>query len=199
MSTATSKAAPSKSAASKAAGAKPAETKAAAAAPDEAASAPVVNEPVNGPDVGNSGPGLGVPAPPESTYRPPSTIVDPAASPLDAPADAHTQGKPEAGHNLSSTDPVYAEAGGRTIAGEDFKRLVGPDGKALKSSALFDDSDPGKTFVVTKTRIYEEFYYPGTYEVAKKLMFAQGKRVPRAQAERIKAAIESAPTPLAEV
>lgn len=154
------------------------------------------NEPENGPAVGNSGPGTGVPAPPESTYRPPATMT--GDSPLDPPADSATQGQPEGGYNASSTDPVAAEAGRRTIAGEDFLRLVDAEGKELSAKALFDDSDSSKTFVVTKTRIYEEFYYPNTTEVAKRLLYAEGRRVPRFQADRIKAAVENAPAPAAE-
>lgn len=154
-----------------------------------------VNEPENGPAVGNSGPGTGVPAPPESTYRPPATLT--GDSPLDPPADADTQRQPEGGYNESSTDPVAAEAGRRTIAGEDFLRLVDADGNELSADGLFDDSDASKTFVTTKTRIYEEFHYPNTTEVAKRLLYAEGRRVPRFQADRIKAALDAAPEPAA--
>lgn len=150
-----------------------------------------VNEPPNGPGT-MTGPGTGTPAAPESTYRPPATLVNDDGSPLDAPADTHTQPQPEQGYNESSSDHVYAAAGGRTIAGEDFKRVVGPDKKAVRASSLFEDND-GKTFVIAKDRVYEEFYYPGTTEVAHRLLFAKGARVPRARAEQIKAAIGNAP------
>lgn len=156
------------------------------------------NEPQNG-DPAHSGPGTGTPAPPESTYRMPSTIVeDPDGAPLEPPSDTKTQTQPPQGHNLSSTDHVYAEAGNRTIAGEDHVGLVDEDDNEVSGDSLFDESDGSKTFVTAKKRVYEEFYYPGTREKAKRLLFAQGKKVPRAQAERIKAALENAPTPLVE-
>lgn len=147
----------------------------------------------------DSGPQTGRAAPPESSYRYPSTIVeDPEGNPLAPPSDTPRQTQPEQGHNLSSTDHVYAQTGGRTVAGEDFKRFVDDDGHAIEASALFDDSDQSKTFVTAKQRVYEEFYYPNTTEVCRRQVFAAGKRVPRAQAEQIKAAIKAAPTPAVE-
>lgn len=134
----------------------------------------------------DSGPGTGVDAPPDTTVR------TPAGAPLDPPGDAAGQTQPEAGYPESTTDPVHAANVGRTIAGESFSGIVGADGEELGVDDLFEDPDAGKTFVVTKTRVYEEFYYPGTTEIAKRLLFPQGKRVPRRQAEAVKAAITAA-------
>lgn len=145
----------------------------------------------------DSGPGTGREAPPEETARYPSTVVNSDSTPLDPPADSHTQAEPEQGHAASTTDNVYAEAGGRTIAGEDYSRLVDAEGNEVSADSLFDDGDKSKTFVTVKMRVYEEFYYPNTNEPAKRLLFAEGRRVPRAQAERIKAALGSAPEPAA--
>lgn len=146
----------------------------------------------------DSGPGTGQDAPAEESARPPATTVNTeatASGPLEAPTDARLQTVPEGGLSLSTTDPVYAANGGRTIAGEDFVRLVDADGNELSADDLFDDGDGSKTWVVAKTRVYEVFYYPNTTEEAKRLMFAQGRRVPRGQAEQIKAALQNAPEP----
>lgn len=157
-----------------------------------------VNEPQNGP-TDTSGPGTGTPAPPESSYRTPSTIVeDPDGAPLEPPTDTKTQVEPAQGYNESSTDHVMAAAGRITYAGEDYKAIVGDDGKKVTPGNLFDDSDGSKTFVTAKQRVYEEFYYPNTTEVCQRLLFPAGARVPRAQAESIKQAIKDAPKPLAE-
>lgn len=165
--------------------------KAAAAQPQE----------VPNPD-GNTGPQTGTPAPEDKTQgQYPADTRTGDAAPLDPKAvttDHEGQVEPREGHNLSSTDPVYAEAGGRTVAGEDFVGLVGEDDEPLSSDGLFEEVDGSKTFVLTKQRISEVFYYPGTTEKAKRLVFAKGKRVPRAQAERIKAAVDAAPKPLVE-
>lgn len=153
------------------------------------------NEPQNGP-ADTTGPGTGTPAPPESSYRTPSTIVeDSEGAPLDPPSDTPTQVEPAQGHNKSSTDHVYAEAGGRTVAGEDHKRLVDENGRKVSANSLFDDTDGSKTFVIAKKRVFEEFYYPNTTTVARRLLFPAGKRIPRSQAEKIKRAIEDAPEP----
>lgn len=155
------------------------------------------NEAQNGP-TDTVGPGTGTPAPPESSYRMPSAIVsDPEGAPLAPPTDTPTQLDPPQGYNLSSTDHVYAEAGGRTVAGEDFIRLVDGDGKDVQAGDLFEDGGASKTFVLSKARVYEEFFYPNTTEKAHRLLWAAGARVPRARAERIKAALDVAPEPAA--
>jgi hypothetical protein len=141
------------------------------------------------------GPGTGNEVPPEeSTERSPSTIVnsDPNAAPLDPPADQAGQVDPPLGYQTSTTDQAYAEAAGRTIAGENHLRLVGDDGNELSADDLFDDSDVNKTYVTTKARVYEEFTYPNTERVASRLLYVPGAKVPRFQAERIKTAVSQA-------
>lgn len=142
------------------------------------------------------GPGTGREAPEEGDRRYPSTVVNSDSAPLEPPKDAHTQTEPEQGYNVSSTDNVYAEAGGRTIAGEDHLGLVDQDDNDVSEGDLFDD-DASKTYVTVKGRVYEQFYYANTHEKAKRLLFVPGQRVPRAQAERIKAALQAAPEPTA--
>lgn len=144
----------------------------------------------------DAGPGTGKDAPPENTARYPSTVVNPDSAPLDPPADAHTQTQPEQGYNDSSTNHVYAAAGGRTIAGEDHARFVDQDGTEIAPGDMFDD-DPSKTYVTAKQRIYEEFYYQNTNEPARRLLYAQGRRVPRFVADRVRDAANNAPTPAA--
>jgi hypothetical protein len=149
--------------------------------------------------LGNSGAGTGIEAAPESTTRMPAgAVVVNEGVVQEVPQDAALQRTPEGGYSLSSTDPVYAEAFGRTIAGEDYVGLVDSEGNALGPDDLFDESDQSKSFVVTKARIVEEFYYPNTTVKAKRLVFAEGKRVPRVMADRMKAAIASAPKPAVE-
>lgn len=140
------------------------------------------------PPTGDSGPGTGREAPAESTARMPAETVntDPDAAPLDPPADAKTQTEPEHGHDASSTDHSYAAAGGRTIAGESHVRLVDGDDNDVSADELFDDPDPVKTFVTGKQRVYEVFTFPNTTREAKRLLFTEGTRIPRFQAEQIK-------------
>lgn len=143
----------------------------------------------------DSGPGTSNPEPPpETTSRPPATIVnsDPNAAPLDPPADQAGQLDPPLGYQTSTTDQAYAEAAGRTIAGENHLRLLDDGGNELAADDLFDESDAGKTYVLTKTRISEEFTYPNTSRVVSRLMFVAGAKVPKFQAERIKAAVSQA-------
>lgn len=155
------------------------------------------NEPQNGPP-DTTGPGTGTPAPPESTYRMPSTIVtDPEGAPLDPPQDTPTQVDPPQGYNLSSTDHVAAEAGRQTIAGEDHAGLVDSDGNDVSPDDLFEEAPGSLTMVRATKRVYEKFFYGMTTEPSHRLLFAKGMLVPVGQAERIKAALENAPTPAA--
>ena len=137
-----------------------------------------------------SGPNHDLPDPtPEHTARPPASTVnlDSKSGPLEPPKDALLQRDPPQGYGLSSTDHSYAAAGGRTIAGERYEGLEGPDGKGIKIDGLFDEGDGSKTFVTVKPeRVYEVFYYPNTVEKAKRLLFVGGQQVNRAEAERLK-------------
>lgn len=140
-----------------------------------------------------TGPQTGVAAPAENTARPPATIGNetPGASPLDPPADQHTQRQPELGHPTSSTDHTYAEVGGQTIAGENLVRLVDSRGEAIDVETLFHRESDRATHVISTKRVFEEFTYPGASTVTKRLIFAEGARVPLAQASRIEAAAKA--------
>jgi len=148
-------------------------------------------------NVVNSGPETGVPAPKDPTPdRYPSTVLAPSESgPIEPPPDFRTQGVPEGGYSLSSTDPVWAHAGGRTIAGEDFVGLVGDDGNKIDPKSLFDEGDGSKTVVTAKQTVWEEFVYPNTVVVSKRRLYSAGAVVPRARAAALVAAIENAPEP----
>lgn len=142
---------------------------------------------------GESGPNHDLADPtPENTARMPSALVGsgagPDSGPLEPPTDTVYQRFPEAGYDLSSSDHTYASVGGRTVAGESHLGLVDEDGKPVKASSLFEDED-GKTFVTVKARVFEQFRYPNTVEVAKRLLYTPGQRVNRAEAERIKATL----------
>lgn len=147
--------------------------------------------PVN-PD-GNSGPGTGREAPAERTARMPAATVntDPDAAPLDPPADSHTQTQPEHGHDASSTDHTYAQAGGRTIAGEQHHGLVGENDEDIDVDDLFKDPGRGTTYVIVKHRVYEVFLFANTTQPAKRLLFTEGQRLPRAQADAIVRRVEA--------
>jgi hypothetical protein len=137
-----------------------------------------------------SGPQTGTPATDETTARPPATIVNesPAAAPLDPPADSHTQREPANGIPTSSTDQTYAEVGGQTIAGENHVQLVDREGNAVSPQDLFHQENARDTHVIATQRVYELFTYPNTTRTNKRLIYAEGARVPRAQAARIQAA-----------
>jgi hypothetical protein len=137
-----------------------------------------------------TGPQTGKPSAPETTSRPPATIVNetPGAAPLSPPADHGTQREPALGYPSSSTDQTYAEVGGRTIAGENHVALVDRDNNPVDVSTLFREEGARFTHVVATQRVYERFTYPNSKRADKRLIFPEGALVPRAQAARIKAA-----------
>lgn len=137
-----------------------------------------------------AGPGTGTDVTPEATSRPPATIVNetPGAAPLSPPADHGTQREPALGYPSSSTDQTYAEVGGRTIAGENHVQLVDQNNNPVDIDSLFTDEGGRFTHVTATQRVYERFTYPNSKRADKRLIFAKGARVPRAQAARIQAA-----------
>lgn len=175
----------SKSAKDKAAEAKAEQEKAEQQAPAQEQSSGQQDGPV-----GDSGPNHDLPDPPaeDAPRMPEGTVVASESGPLEAPQDAKRQTEPAEGYEGSSTDHTYAAAGGRTVAGEKHEGLVDEDGKKVSAKSLFNDED-GKTFVTVKKRVYEQFYYPNTTEPASRLLFVEGQRVNRAEAERIKATL----------
>lgn len=148
-----------------------------------------------GPTVyGDSGPNRDLPNPSEdqSEGRYPSTLLTTAAGPLEPPTDVLRQTDPPEGYDSSSTDHVYANVGGQTVAGETFDALVDENGDTLDVDDVFVDENPGVTFVtVGDHRVCEQFFYPNTHEVASRLLYVPGQRVNRADAERVKQAIRS--------
>lgn len=140
-----------------------------------------------------SGPQTGAAAPAENTARPPATIVNdtPGAAPLDPPADHHLTRQPKDGYKTSSTDQTYAEVGGQTIAGENFVGLVDSDGDPVDVSTLFHRESDRATHVVATKRVSEVFTTPNAKTPSKRLIFAEGARVPLAQALRIEAAAKA--------
>lgn len=135
----------------------------------------------------DSGPGTGSSTPAEQPRTAADTVVnDPESGPIVAP-DHALQEQPAEGYTLSSTDHTYAAVGGNTVAGETFDALVDEQGKKVSAGSLFEDD--GKSYVIAKKRVFEQFYYPNTTEVAKRLLFVEGQRVNRAQAEKVKATL----------
>jgi len=138
--------------------------------------------------LGNSGPGTGQDAGAESAPRMPTQqVVHAESGPLN-PDDAKMQVQPEHGYADSSTNPTYAAAGGRTIAGEDHVQLVGSDGKKI-SGELFSDDNPDSPFVTVKQTVEEQFTYANAPDhPVTRLLFSEGQRVARSRAAGIKAA-----------
>jgi hypothetical protein len=130
------------------------------------------------PIVADSGPGTGTAAA--------------ASGPLEAPRDEVLQSDPPLGYEESSTDNVFAEAGGLTFPGERYEALVDEDGSKISADDLFTDEDAGKTFVTVEKRIYEVFFYPNTTEKCQRLLYTPGQRVGRADAERLRVAVKAA-------
>lgn len=139
----------------------------------------------------NYGPGTSNVTPPaEDSARTPATIVNtaPDAAPLDPPADSGNQTDPKYGHDWSSTDKTYAEAGGRSIAGETHYRLCDRAGNTLDPDELFEDRNPSQTIVYSRVEIIEEFTYPNTITPVHRRVCGAETPIPRFQADRIVAA-----------
>lgn len=139
-----------------------------------------------------SGPNHDLPDPtPEHTARTPAQMVntDSEAGPLEPPTDALLQRDPPLGYSMSSTDAVYGNTGGQTVAGERHDLLEDEDGNSISVEDLFRDDDAGKTFVTVDKRVYEVFYYPNTTTRARRLLYTPGQRINRADAERMKASL----------
>lgn len=109
----------------------------------------------------------------------------PASGPLDHPVTGIEN------YAASEDDPdnrVYAdEAGPRDVFDntEGTKAAyIDRDGNSLDFEDMFEDD--GKTFVVTKVRVYEVFRFPNTEVDGKRLAYAAGKRVPRGEAENVR-------------
>jgi hypothetical protein len=141
-----------------------------------------------------SGPNHDLPDPtPEHTARTPAQMVntDSEAGPLEPPTDALLQRDPVNGYSMSSTDPVYGNTGGQTVAGERHERLVDENDQPINADDLFTDDDPSKTFVSVDKRVFEEFYYPNTTVKAKRLLYTPGQRINRADASRMQASMSA--------
>ena len=113
----------------------------------------------------------------------------PLSGPLDAPVTnvenyAATEDDPD--------NRVYADEAGPRDVHEDTEatkaRYVDEDGNAVTGDEMFDD-DGTKTFVTTKMRVYEVFTFPNTKVEGRRLAYAAGRRVPRGEAENVKAQI----------
>lgn len=122
-----------------------------------------------------------------------TTVTHTAAQsrpPLSGPLDAPVTGI----ENYAATedDPdnrVYADEAGPRDVFEDTDpvkaRYVDADGNALDYDGIFEDVE-NKTYVTTKTRVYETFLFPNTTTEGKRLAYAAGKRVPRGEAENVR-------------
>jgi hypothetical protein len=175
----------------------PAEAEAAQVADVKSSKAPVAE---SGPEGGFpfSGPGTGNEAPKETTPRMPvSQVVYAESGPLN-PEDAKKQVVPQGGYADSSTDPVYAALGMRTIAGEDFVGLEKADGGGkADAGSLFDDGDGSSPFVTVKEAVNEVFTYANAPDFeSRRQLFTKGQQVSRARAEAIKAAAKVEQRPM---
>ena len=121
----------------------------------------------------------------------------------DADGDADDDG-PDSGPLTFSAPPskaakeandrsAYADAAGpRDVfdASPAKARFVNSDGEPLAFEDMFEDGGMGKTFVTTKTRIFEIFVYHNSTTEGRRLTYVAGKRIPRSEAEALRALIE---------
>ena len=88
---------------------------------------------------------------------------------------------------------AYADAAGpRDVfdASPAKARFVNSDGEPLAFEDMFEDGGMSKTFVTTKTRIFEIFVYHNSTTEGRRLTYVAGKRIPRSEAEALRALIE---------
>lgn len=145
--------------------------------------------------MGNTGPGTGKnPAKDDTTRMPTQQPVHAESGPLN-PDDAKQQIKPEHGYADSSTNHTYAEAGGRTIAGEDHVGLEDEDGGKV-SGGLFESASDDSPYMVAKQTVVEVFTYANAPDYpVKRILLNKGKRVPRAQATKIEQSLQAKQEP----
>jgi hypothetical protein len=110
------------------------------------------------------------------------------AAPL-TPSDQHTQVVPVLGDPDTSTNHVSTSAGLLTYPGEQHVGLVDENGDEVDPDSLFEDPGEHTTYVTAKGRVFEQFRYPGTTEVATRLFYTAGARVDRGEARRLKEAV----------
>jgi hypothetical protein len=139
------------------------------------------------PDEGGDA-GDGNPPPPDGDGDPgdggagddPAADAPLAAAPLEPPARRQRQQAAEPKTSAPASSPRDAP-GGRHVA------IIDHDGNRLDPDDLFDDPGAHTTFLVARTRIYQQFLHEGTVaEKGTQLLFAHGARVPRDQAEGLK-------------
>lgn len=110
------------------------------------------------------------------------------AAPL-TPSDQHTQVVPILGDPATSTSHVPAAAGLMVYPGEQHVGLVDENGNDVDPDDLFEDPGAHTTYMTATRRVYEQFRYPGSTEVATRLFYTAGRQVPRGEAERLVQAV----------
>jgi hypothetical protein len=143
------------------------------------------------PPAGVTGPGTGSGAPVDEQDRTPaSTVLPSEAGPL-VPTDVQKVNTPELGHPTSSTNFVAANAAQRSVPGSNHVRLVDDQGNDVAADDIFNDPDGPSMFVTTKSRVYQEFTYPGARTVTTQLLYPAGARVTLAERERFLAGLKA--------
>jgi hypothetical protein len=110
------------------------------------------------------------------------------AAPL-TPSDQHTQVVPILGDPATSTSHIAAAAGLSVYPGEQHVALVDENGDRVSGDDLFDDPGEHFTYLVARRRVFEQFRYPGSTDVATRLFYNEGGQVDRREARRITEAI----------
>lgn len=144
---------------------------------------------------GAAGPGTGKASDVDSKERmPSSTLVPSEAGPL-VPTDVQKVHEPELGHRDSSTNPVSANAGHRSVTGSNHVRLVDDEDNDISADDLFEDkaADDPSIFVKVKRRVYQEFLYPRATTSTRHLLWPEGAQVTMTEAARVKASLEKDP------
>jgi hypothetical protein len=108
------------------------------------------------------------------------------AAPLEAP-EKLSQRTPHLGDPPTSTNPVAANSGLRSVAGADHRRLCDAEGNDLTLEDLFVFPEQGSpsTLATVKQRVFEEFTYPGTTTRTQHLMYPEGALIPVGEAFRV--------------
>jgi hypothetical protein len=93
----------------------------------------------------------------------------------------------------SSNDPVAANAALMTPSGSAHVRLLGDDGDDIDPESIFEfpSGESPSTLAKVKTRIYQEFRYPGASTKTTQLMYPEGAMVPVQEAMRVREELRS--------
>jgi len=105
--------------------------------------------------------------------------------------------KPAVSARSTVEDPnfVASTSGLMSQTGEGHDSLVDDEGNAIDFESVLDAGDGTQTFVTVTKRINENFTTPGSVRTQSRLLYPEGARLSREQAEEMKAAVKRASAP----